>query len=114
MTGFDLGAVGHINVGAPHAETEDVPQFGVGASALAVRSLQPFLDGKGAGPRGLCFSHAPLLLGLVLGAGAEFDPASAVVAVLHGDSVVEAHALGIGAFPVVPREIAIVAVAHGL
>lgn len=96
VAGFDLGAVAHINVVTVEAPAGHIAQFDLGASAFAMRAcrqpLAPLLDGLGIGLGRHRFRYRSCLLPCVLGAGAQLNPASAVVAVLHGHIVVEAHA----------------------
>jgi len=95
----------------PQTEADD-SAFGFGAAALAMRSFLPVLDNRRVRLRRHPFRYGSFLLWCVFRASTQFNPASAVVAVLHGHTVVEALAFGIAAFPRMPGDIAMVTVAH--
>jgi len=92
------------------APADDFVQFGFAAVALATGPLPPFLDERGVRLRRHCLLYAPLLLIRMLGTRTKFDWAIAVVVSFHGQTTA-AFAVPT-ALPVVPGEIAIMAVAH--
>ncbi|HYA42382.1 MAG TPA: hypothetical protein VEF34_13835 [Syntrophobacteraceae bacterium] len=109
---FKLAVVGLIDMSAQYAESDHVLQFGLGTSTSAVRSVPPLLDGRRVRFGSHRFRDASCRLSFMARASSEFDPACAVVAILHGHPVIKALAVGIAAFPAMPSEIAVVSVAH--
>lgn len=110
MPGFDLGAVAHVHMVAMEAPPDDAAEFGCDTSAFAMGPLVPSLDERSVGLGRHSLRYAPLLLGCVLGASAKLDGAVAVVVSLHGETA-DAFAV-LAALPVMPSEVAVVAVAH--
>jgi hypothetical protein len=110
MLSFNFWAVVHIDVVAMEAPADDLARFGFDTSAFAMGALPQPLGKRSVRFGRHRFCNAPLLLGCVLGARTKLDWAIAVVVSFHGQTTA-AFAVPT-ALPVVPGEIAIMAVAH--